>query len=293
MPRPGRRRAPCAGRAWRRSRNRSPRRKSKRSSTSCCASEASMPARGIVGGKPEPQAPPPSSSTSVSRAPAISTECAAPPSQKMRSIPAASSPAAPHVRVRGEGLRDVEEIARRQRRARRHAVGVGVMPAEPQQLAREALVAARRPQRGAAVDRHPGRPVVEDGAVLVEKHAPDRHALTPAPTMSSRALCPGSISQLAPEGSRMAGSPSTERRDLQIAFSRSRSTQGHRWRSRRRLGPRTPLRRPRLRGSTGRGWSGSCPRADWPASQRDPDLVEAGSARIIEHEPAGQAVAYA
>ena len=81
--------------------------------------------------------------------------------------------------VRGKRLGDIEEIAGGQRRARRDAVGGGIVPPQPQQLRGERRVAASGIERRLAVDRHPGAPIVDDGAVFVEQDAADRHLPPP------------------------------------------------------------------------------------------------------------------
>ena len=83
------------------------------------------------------------SSTSVSRAPSISAECCgAALAEDALDAGRQARTACADVRVRGERPGDVLEVARRQRRARRDAVGRGIVPAQPQQLVGQRLVAA-------------------------------------------------------------------------------------------------------------------------------------------------------
>ena len=161
---------------------------SKRSRTSWSASEACRPPAESLVARPM-RRPRRLSSTSVVRAPSISAECLAPPEQKMRSMPATSSARGRDLRMRGERLGDVAEVARRQGRARRDAIGGGVVAAEPQQLVGNGPVAAGGIERRLAVDRHPRAPVVDDRAVLVEQDAADRHVPPPPSAVSGGAHC--------------------------------------------------------------------------------------------------------
>ncbi len=68
----------------------------------------------------------------------------------------------------GEGGGDVVDAAGREHGTRHDAVGCRILAADAQQLVRQAQVTTGSEQRHLAVDRHPGQPIVDKGAVLVE-----------------------------------------------------------------------------------------------------------------------------
>ena len=74
----------------------------------------------------------------------------------------------------GEGCGDIVVVARRKRRPRSYAICLRIVPAEAQKAVRQPLIAASGMERSLTVDRHPGAPIVDDGAVLVEQNASDR-----------------------------------------------------------------------------------------------------------------------
>ena len=177
--RPGRSPAPCADRAWSRSRNRSPTVKSNRCEHVVLRQRGLQPARRVVGGEPDAEAAPLE----------LARWCRAAPRDQRRVLGAAASGKCARCRPPADRPARPADARRRPRRCRRSLPAASTEPGVMRSVAgswppsAQQLVGNRGSPRAAksadlAVDRHPGAPVVDDGAVLVEQDAADRHGLT-------------------------------------------------------------------------------------------------------------------
>ena len=173
-------------------------------------------AGGVVGGKAEAQAAPLQLDEGLARA-STSAECTAPPRRKIASMPAARSGGAapPRRAAKASAMSSTLPAASGEPGVMRSVAG-SCPPSRSSSAASPASPLAANSGH-LAVDRHPGAPVVDDGAVLVEQDAADRHS----PRLRSMAVR-----------------------------------------------PRTPRPAARRHGSKDRGWSASCPTADWPGPTR-------------------------